>query len=424
MALVDRTSIRRRRMAAIATGVFTALALANSGLAWGQDTGDGGGASAASPAEVMAPAGMMQMMMGAPSDDSAAAPLTGHGFLLDKGVFTTIDHPDAVAETGATSINNRGQIVGGYIDAEGTTRGFLLDKGVFTTIDHPDAVAETGATSINNRGQIVGGYIDAEGTTRGFLLDDGAFTPIDHPDAASGPGAGTVARDINKRGQIVGFYLDAEGTAHGFLRDKEGVFTPIDHPDAPQKPIAGTAVYGINDHGQIVGFHFDVAAESTRGFLLGSHDDPSAEGVFTAIDVPGAIDTLPSAIDNRGQIVGGYSDAGGTAHGFVRDKSGTFRTIDHPDAASGPDVGTLPSGVNNRGQVVGQYVDADLRCHGFLLSRGALTTIDDPDALSTTGASDINDRSQIVGFRDGGTGLGGCAPPVATSASDPGSTDN
>jgi hypothetical protein len=81
-------------------------------------------------------------------------------------------------------------------------------------------------------------------------------------------------------------------------------------------------------------------------------------------------------------------------------------------------------GANNRGQIVGQYVETDLRCHGFVLSRGAFTTIDDPDALSSTGASDINDRGQIVGFRDGQTGLGGCAPPAAsTSASDPESTE-
>jgi probable HAF family extracellular repeat protein len=325
-------------------------------------------------------AAVMRIMMGIPSDDSDAAPLTGHGFLLDNGVFTTIDHPDAVAETGALGINNRGQIVGGYVDAEGTIRG--------------------------------------------FLLDDGVFIPIDHPDAASGTAVGTVVRDINNRGQIVGFYVDAEGTAHGFLRDKEGVFTPIDHPDAPQEPGAGTAAFGINDHGQIVGFHFDVGAESTHGFLLGSHDDPGEEGVFTAIDVPGAVDTLPSAIGNRGEIVGGYSDTGGTAHGFVRDKRGTFRTIDHPDATSGPKFGTLPLGVNNGGQIVGQFIDADLRCHGFLLSRAAFSTIDDPDARSTTGAGDINDRGQIVGFRDGRTGLGGCVPPAAdTSAADPESTD-
>ena len=47
MALADRTSIRCHGLAAIAAGVFTALAVANSGPAWGQDTGDEDGAPAA-----------------------------------------------------------------------------------------------------------------------------------------------------------------------------------------------------------------------------------------------------------------------------------------------------------------------------------------------------------------------------------------
>ena len=40
MTFVDHSSIRRRWMAAIATGVFTALAVSSPGPAWGQDTGD------------------------------------------------------------------------------------------------------------------------------------------------------------------------------------------------------------------------------------------------------------------------------------------------------------------------------------------------------------------------------------------------
>ena len=97
MALLDRTSIRRHGMAAIVAAVFAALAAASAGPAWGQDTGD--------PArDAMAPARMMQMMMDAPSDDGDAAALTGHGFLLDKGVFTTIDHPDAVAKPSPRSM--------------------------------------------------------------------------------------------------------------------------------------------------------------------------------------------------------------------------------------------------------------------------------------------------------------------------------
>jgi hypothetical protein len=68
---------------------------------------------------------------------------------------------------------------------------------------------------------------------------------------------------------------------------------------------------------------------------------------------------------------------------------------------------------------VGQYSDS--RCHGFLLDGDTFTTVDNPDALFATGAADISDRGQIVGFYDGGTGTGQCAQQAPPSASDPGS---
>jgi hypothetical protein len=133
MALLDRTSMSRWGMAAIVAAVLMALALANSGRAWGQDTGDAAGAPAAN---------------------------TYHAFLLDDGAFITIDPPGASgAFTVATSINDREQIVGYYLDAGGTSHGFLRDrKGVFATIDHPDGIGKTVALDINDRGQIVGAY--------------------------------------------------------------------------------------------------------------------------------------------------------------------------------------------------------------------------------------------------------------------------
>ena len=144
MALVDRTSIRRHGMAASVVGVFTALAVASAGPAWGQDTGD---------------------------EDRPFPANTFHAFLLDDGEFTTIDPSGASGElTFAIGINDHGQIVGYYVDACGTLHGFLRDrKGVFTTIDHPDAPLATAALDINDRGQIVGTYADAEETTHGFL---------------------------------------------------------------------------------------------------------------------------------------------------------------------------------------------------------------------------------------------------------------
>jgi uncharacterized membrane protein len=75
---------------------------------------------------------------------------------LDKRTFTTIDVdiPGAVG-TQVQGINNRGQMTGAYHDAEANVRGFLMDKGVFTTVLPPDAFTGT-ASDINDRGQIVG----------------------------------------------------------------------------------------------------------------------------------------------------------------------------------------------------------------------------------------------------------------------------
>ena len=293
MALVDRTSIGRYGMAAIVAAVFTALAVASSGPAWGQDTGDAAEGPAAPEAEAMAPGGM-QMMMGAPSDDGDSAALIGHGFLLDKDVFTTIDHPDAVAETGAPGINNRGQIVGGYIDAEGTIHGFLLDDGVFTPIDHPDAGSGPGpepspSASTTGARSWASTSMPTE-AIHGFLLDKGRGAQRDR--ASSPPsiirmaGSGrTTAFGINDRGRIVGSYIDAGGKGHGFVRDKG------------------------------------------RG-------DRRTKASSPPIDFPGAAKTLALGLNNRDQIVGATSMPKERCHGFLLDE-GEFTTIDHPDAASG-----------------------------------------------------------------------------------------
>ena len=86
--------------------------------------------------------------------------------------------------------------------------GFLLNRGEFTTIDHPYAVLETAPYGINNRGQIVGQYVDAASTLHGYLWQPGrGFKTIDLPRGAQveGPAGdkGTIAADINDRGEIV-----------------------------------------------------------------------------------------------------------------------------------------------------------------------------------------------------------------------------
>jgi uncharacterized membrane protein len=99
-------------------------------------------------------------------------------------------------------INNRGQILGTYLDARGMFHSFLLDNGDVQTIDDLPGAAVTFPFGINNRGHLVGIYIDANQVRHGFLLENGTYTTIDHPLASDD----SQAHDLNDRGQIVGFY--------------------------------------------------------------------------------------------------------------------------------------------------------------------------------------------------------------------------
>jgi probable HAF family extracellular repeat protein len=81
---------------------------------------------------------------------------------------------------------------------------------------------------------------------------------------------------------------------------------------------------------------------------------------FTTIDVPGALYTYPTGINDSGQIVGFYRDASSTLHGFLLD-NGSYTTLDVPGAYL-----TEAYGINDSGQIVGYYEDA-AGGHGFLL---------------------------------------------------------
>src|SRR5437867_11155936 len=105
--------------------------------------------------------------------------------------------------TTASSINARGDISGRYDDADGVVHGFLLRKGVFSTIDFPHA-SFTSARATDARGDTAGRIHDANGNDHAFLLRDAHFTQIDFPRTYTG----TVGRGLNNAGDRSGIYCN------------------------------------------------------------------------------------------------------------------------------------------------------------------------------------------------------------------------
>jgi uncharacterized membrane protein len=281
---------------------------------------------------------------------------------------------------------------------------FLFRDGRFTPLGGVPGAAATGHVNLNNRGQTVGFYVDAQGVVRSFVKDRrGRVTTFAVPGASA-----TLAVGINNRGQVAGTYFDAgvplgdgpapPGTIHGFIRQPSGRITTIDLPPR----FAITAVTDINDRGQLVG-----QTELVQGRSIGFLRDPG--GQVTIIDVGGAvfIDEV-LALNNRGQVAGTYSSAErspdqtiapNSRHGFVWEQGRSTR-FDVPGS-----LATLPLGINDAGHLTGGYADAAGNRHGFLLRRGRYSTIDAPGRPENTAAWGINDRGQIV-IPELGTGIG------------------
>jgi uncharacterized membrane protein len=288
--------------------------------------------------------------------------------LLRKGRFRTLPDAPGAAVTLHAGINDRGQTVGIYID-EGAVpnpdglfppeaaHGFVYTPSRhrdrrFTTIDIPGARYAL-PRDINDRGQIVGGYIDQgavpgpdgsppPGAQHVFLWDQGRVTLIDPPDTAAYPNA----YKINDRGQIVGSRYLADGTQLGYLRQPDGTYVTLDPPGGAQ-----SKGLGINDRGQVVGGYLDDGAVPGPDGLVPPgtiHAFRWDDGRYTRLDdAPDTRSTVAHGIDNRGRIVGEVKDAAGRIGGFLRTR-GRYSLIDGPGDRSD----TIATDINNRGDIL------------------------------------------------------------------------
>src|SRR5438034_2806869 len=250
---------------------------------------------------------------------------------------------------------------------------------VITTFDYPGTGNQTLPQKINERGDIVGEFIDSNGVTRGFVrFSDGSFSaPIVEPNDTVGF---TEGRGINNSRTVCGDYASSDGNNHGFFLSG-GTFTEYDVPGA-----VSTSVLGINDVADFTG-SFSYGSGIFQGFV-------SVGGTITSFSVPGALLTLAYEINNSNQlVVGYYIDGSGIAHGYYRDANGTLHFPIDPSGS----VATVLFGDNDRNWVVGRYADSSGATHGlFFVPPNNFFTFDYPGSTFTS-LNGISDQGFICG---------------------------
>ena len=263
-------------------------------------------------------------------------------------VITTFDYPGAGNLTLPQKINERGDVVGEFIDTNGVTRGFIrFSDGSFSApiVDPNDTVGFTEGRGINNSRTVAGDYVISDGTLHSFFLSGSTFTEYDVPGAVQ-----TNLLSINDPGDFTGGFDDGSGVFQAFV-GRGGTITSWSVPGA-----LSTFAYETNNNNKlVVGYYIDAA-----GILHGYYRD--ANGVLHfPIDPSGSTATVLFGLNNKNWVVGRYADSAGVTHGLFFTPPNNIFTYDFPGSTF-----TSLNGINSQGIIVGRYVDPSGIAHGFL----------------------------------------------------------
>src|SRR6266566_1490742 len=204
---------------------------------------------------------------------------------------------------------------------------------------------------------------------------------IDRRKTASAQDVDVNAASVSIVTHDVATGVDPANEGRSSARNINGVFSAVDVPGA-----ASTFIGWINARGDIVGNYTD--ARGVHVYVL-------SRGSFTTIDFPGTAPMCKAGfgISDADDVVGVEFDCNDFSHGQgYLFSGGQFTFIDVPGA-----VGTFPTMIIDSTRIVGAYVGSDGVTHGFLRQTGNFTTLDVPNS-TLTWVTGINPEGDIVGF--------------------------
>jgi probable HAF family extracellular repeat protein len=214
---------------------------------------------------------------------------------LNDSIYTNNDGiPDghAIGNSGIASSNfNKAQMEAflnnSYLEADagmtvanlGEVQGFFWDGGAMYPVNHLGG-GKSVAADLNNKDQVVGGALTAEGATHAILWTLGSDKKGIIRDLGTLGGVNSMALAINEAGQVVGWsetgaFYQEQGVVmpirHGFLWDNGRMYDLgthdnfYDYPFKPPYPFSEAV--DINESGALTGNSITINDHS-RGFYL------------------------------------------------------------------------------------------------------------------------------------------------------------
>jgi hypothetical protein len=257
----------------------------------------------------------------------------------------------------------------------------------YKAINAPGATG-TYVYAINDSGEIVG-YITggdcsetSDQSSCGFVDVKGKFTTV-----ACELENATDFFDLSNTNEVVGAY-SFFGGVNGLIWEGNEACSPLADPDGS----ASTEAWGVNDKGNIVGFYTD-SAGNFQGFeYLASTE------TYSTISCSGWTDTRAYGINDAGVIVGDVANStSGPFSAFVL-RSGKCTVFNYPKAAD-----TYARGINKSGEISGFYTSTTGVTSGFQKTGSKYTSLSYPKSVGTL-AYHLNDSGQIAGWYENAAG--------------------
>ena len=294
-----------------------------------------------------------------------------HGVILENGELRQYDFPGAIETEIYGYSDSTGALTGNFTDTSGIRRGFSGE----TIVEFPGA-SETYADFVSGLGNIVGSYVDTEGTYHAYLRGPGgSFATLDIPEIPNMEYF--FLHGINDALVAVGRAKGADGVPLTFVGN------PLRLQELKVPDAVSTEGWNVNQDGSVVG-HYDSADGRRHGFIARPAQEtiprppPALSYTFESIDVPGVDFLAVTASSDFFDYAGNMRSPDGEKDVAFTLIDGVFETHDFPGSH-----GTYFYALGNNGIAAGHYKDSDGLFHGVILEDGELRQYDFPDSVET-----------------------------------------